>query len=168
MSGFVRGIACLLAATCAAAPGPRPALAAASAGAASRIALDVTIASVHARHSLNDFNPGIGLEMRIAPGLSLAGGIYRNSYRRTSGYAVVGYTPWRLLQRHGWAGRLGVAAGLIGGYRTSEVRTQPLLAGLLFELRDPAGWGINLLGVPPAGHGSGFAGLQLVVPLGGG
>lgn len=66
-----------------------------------RWSLDINAASVHteawARKKLNQDNPGLGVEYRFDNDWSAAGGIYRNSYRRTSVYALCAWTPWRTL-----------------------------------------------------------------------
>jgi len=145
------------------------ALCAGTAGAAD-LSLDLNLASMHteawARRELNQDNPGLGLEYQFSPDLSAAGGFYRNSYRRTSAYALGVWTPLHLAIPGGLTASAGLAAGLVSGYTSTECPARPLAAGAVLRIRDRDGLGVNLLAVPntPRG-GSGFIGLQLVVPI---
>jgi hypothetical protein len=141
----------------------------ASAAQSSRWALDINATSYHteawARHSLNQSNPGIGLEYQATSDWSGLAGFYRNSYRRTTGYALAAWTPLRVDLPAGLTASAGLAAGLVSGYRRDEVPTSPLAAGALLRIRDASGYGINLLAVPNTQSGSGFVGLQIVIPI---
>ena len=131
--------------------------------------LDINTTSYHtkawARRDLNQANPGFGLEYRFSPAWSATVGFYRNSYRRTSAYALAAWTPLRFALPAGLTASAGLAAGIVSGYRRPEVPTEPLAAGAVLRLRTAHGFGINLLAVPNTQSGSGFVGLQLVAPL---
>ena len=131
--------------------------------------LDINTTSVHtkawARRQLNQDNPGFGIEYQFSPDWSAAGGFYRNSYRRETGYMLGVWTPWHVAIPAGLTASVGLAAGLVSGYRRSEVPTAPLAAGAVLRLRTAHGFGINLLAVPNTQSASGFIGLQLVAPL---
>ena len=135
----------------------------------SRWALDVNTTSYHteawARRDLNQSNPGAGLEYQATPDLSGMAGFYLNSYRRTSVYALAAWTPLHADLPGGMSASAGLAAGLASGYRRDEVPTSPLAAGALLRIRDASGFGVNFLAVPNTQSGSGFVGLQLVIPL---
>ena len=135
-----------------------------------RLSLDLNLASVHteawARRSLNQVNPGAGLEYQVSPDVGYAVGFYRNSYRRTSAYALGVWAPLRLAIPGGLTASAGLAAGLVSGYTRTECPVRPLAAGAVLRIRDRAGLGINLLAVPNTPHGgSGFIGLQFVAPI---
>ncbi|WP_288060981.1 hypothetical protein [Thiomonas sp.] len=136
---------------------------------ASRLSLDLNLASVHteawARRELNQVNPGLGLEYQASPDWSAAAGFYRNSYRRTSVYALGVWTPLHLAIPGGLTASAGLAAGLVSGYTRTECPVRPLAAGAVLRVRDRDGLGINLLAVPNTPHGSGFIGLQFVTPI---
>ena len=144
-------------------------LQAAQAAPAPRLALDISTTSYHtrqwARDSLNQDNPGLGLEYQLSGDWGLAAGEYRNSYRRTSFYALAAWTPLRLALSAGWHLAAGLDAGAITGYTRAEAPARPLMASALLEVRSPQGWGINLVDVPNMGRSAGFIGLQLVLPL---
>ena len=132
--------------------------------------LDVNLASYHlerwARHDLNQHNEGLGITAHFSPDWSLSAGWYRNSFRRTSAYALVNWTPLHLTLPAGWSIAAGATAGIDSGYRTNEIATQPLVAAALVRVIAPAGWAVDLTAVPNApGRRSGFVGLQLSMPL---
>lgn len=132
------------------------------------LSLNVNLASVHtrswARHHLNQFNPGLGLTDQITPDWSASIGFYRNSFRRTSAYALANWTPLHAALPGNWRADAGVMAGLLTGYTAGEDPVRPLAAGLLLRLRAHAGWGVNIVGIPNMPQGSsGFVGLQLHV-----
>ncbi|MDE2268800.1 MAG: hypothetical protein KGL33_07285 [Betaproteobacteria bacterium] len=137
---------------------------------ASRLSLDLNLASIHteawARRDLNQVNPGLGLEYQASPDWGAAVGFYRNSYRRTSVYALGVWTPLHLAIPGGLTASAGLAAGLVSGYTRTECPARPLAAGVVLRIRDRDGLGINLLAVPNTpGGGSGFIGLQFVAPI---
>ncbi|MHB1700908.1 MAG: hypothetical protein ACYCSN_12415 [Acidobacteriaceae bacterium] len=137
--------------------------------AASRWALDISTVSYHtrqwARDSLNQDNPGLGLEYQATPNWGLAGGFYKNSYSRTSAYALMSYTPLRLALPAAWRVNAGLTAGVVSGYTSAEAPARPLALAALIEVRNRQGYGINLVAVPNMGPSAGFVGLQLVVPI---
>ncbi len=134
-----------------------------------RWSLDISTTSYHlrqwARNSLNQDNPGLGLEYQATPNWGATAGFYRNSYRRTSAYALMSYTPLHLALPARWSVNAGLTAGVVSGYTNQEAPARPLALAALFEIRNQAGFGINLVAVPNAGQSAGFIGLQLVVPL---
>ncbi|SCC94935.1 conserved hypothetical protein [Thiomonas sp. X19] len=140
-----------------------------AAPAASRWSLDISTVSYHlrqwARDSLNQDNPGLGLEYQATPTWGLAGGFYKNSYSRTSAYLLASYTPLHLALPARWSVSAGLAAGLVSGYTSAEAPARPLALAALLQVRNQHGWGFNLLGIPNAGQSAGFIGLQLVAPL---
>lgn len=159
--------------------------------------LDLNIASVHteawARRSLNQRNPGAGIEYHFNRTWGAIGGEYFNSYRRPTWYAAVTFTPFHLGADHGWRLDAGVAGGIATGYghasymayawipdrasatgwrltttshRYARNAFSPLMAAALVRIRAPDGLGANLLAVPNTGpRSSGFIGLQFAVPL---
>jgi hypothetical protein len=135
----------------------------------SRWALDVNTVSYHteawARHSLNQDNPGAGVEYQATPDLSSMAGFYRNSYRRTTAYLLAAWTPAHFALPFGMRASGGIAAGLVSGYSREEVPTEPWAAGALLRVRTAHGFGVNLLAVPNTQSGSGFVGLQVVIPI---
>lgn len=121
--------------------------------------LNVNLASYHfsrdavEKQSLSEINPGIGIE-RDAGGLRQMVGVYRNSIRRTSVYALAGYVPLRIDRL-----RMGVVGGAITGYEIPVAPAVGLLASLQFNH-----YGVNIIIVPDAHvlrkEVHGFAGLQ--------
>ncbi|SCC93614.1 conserved exported hypothetical protein [Thiomonas sp. X19] len=135
---------------------------------AGTLSLDLSTACIHdkaaARRSLNQVNPGLGVAYQITPDVGLSGGFYRNSFRRTSAYALAAWTPLHLALPAGLTVRLGLAGGLVSGYaHVSPV--SPFAAAGLLTLRTTQGWGVNIVAVPNLATSSGFVGLQLVAPL---
>ena len=131
--------------------------------------IDINTTSIHteawARRQLNQDNPGLGIEYQFSTNWSAAGGFYRNSYRRETAYMLGVWTPLHVDLPAGLTASVGLAAGLVSGYRRPEVPTEPLAAGAVLRLRTAHGFGLNLLAVPNTKSGSGFIGLQLVAPL---
>jgi len=136
---------------------------------AASLSLDINATSYHtrswARRELNQDNPGLGIEYQFSPDWSAAGGFYKNSYRRETDYMLGVWTPLHIDLPGGLTASAGLAAGLVSGYRRSEVPTEPLAAGAVLRLRTISGFGLNLLAVPNSQSGSGFIGLQFVAPL---
>ena len=134
-----------------------------------RWSLDISTTSYHtrqwARDSLNQDNPGLGIEYHCTRNSGFAAGFYKNSYSRTSVYALATYTPLHIALPEGFSVAAGGLAGAISGYTRAEAPARPLMAAALVEIRSRHGYGINLIGVPNAGQSAGFVGLQLVVPL---
>ena len=143
-----------------------------AASAATTFSLDVNLASYHterwARHDLNQHNLGLGATAHFNRDWSVSAGWYRNSYRRTSAYALVNWTPLHgsLPLPAGWSIAAGAAAGLDSGYRRDELATEPFVAAALVRVIAPADWSINLTAVPNAPGGrSGFIGMQVSMPF---
>jgi hypothetical protein len=132
--------------------------------------MDVNAASYHteawARRSLNQRNPGLGIAWQASRTWAIAGGVYYNSYRRPTWYALGAWTPVQIGADDGWHVDAGLAAGLVSGYRRNEVSLAPFAGGALVRIVAPNGVGVNLVGVPnqDAKH-TGFIGLQLSFPL---
>ncbi|MHB1692068.1 MAG: hypothetical protein ACYCSR_15770 [Thiomonas sp.] len=149
--------------------GTLPATPAASTPTPPRWALDISTTSYHtrqwARDSLNQDNPGLGVEYQCTPNSGFAAGFYKNSYSRTSVYALATYTPLHVALPAGFSVAAGGAFGAISGYTSAEAPDRPLMAAALVEVRSSQGYGINLVAVPNAGQSAGFIGLQLVIPL---
>ena len=135
---------------------------------AGQVSLDLSTACVHtkaaARHSLNQVNPGLGLEYQATRDIGLAGGFYRNSFKRASVYALVEWTPLHLRLPAGLSASMGIAGGVVSGYAHVNPLA-PFAAAALIKIRGARRWGINLVAVPNVAASSGFIGLQLVVPL---
>ena len=141
-----------------------------AASAAPTYTLDVNLASYHteawARHQLNQRNLGAGITANFNRDWSVSAGWYRNSYRRTSAYLLVNWTPWHASMPAGWSLAAGATAGLDSGYRSDELATEPLVAAALVRVIAPQGWAVDLTAVPNApGRGSGFIGAQVSLPL---
>jgi len=132
--------------------------------------MDVNVASYHterwARQQLNQRNPGLGITYEFDRTWAFAGGVYSNSYRRPTVYALAAWTPLHVGRTAGWHVDAGLAAGVATGYRRDEVATAPLAGGAIVRITAPAGVALNLVGVPneDARH-SGFVGLQVSFPL---
>src|SRR3990172_1327517 len=124
------------------------------------IYLDINLASHHfqrgevARQNLSESNPGIGIERDTGDWRQMAGA-YRNSIRRTSAYALVGYTPLHIGQAS-----IGLVGGAITGYAVPVTPALGLIASLQFER-----FGVNIIAVPDAHvmhkRVNGFAGFQI-------
>jgi hypothetical protein len=131
--------------------------------------LDANLASIHmerwAQETLNQRNEGLGVTARLDPSWSLSVGEYRNSYRRISTYALAEWTPLHIPVGT-WHIDAGGEAGLVSGYRRSEVESQPIMGAGLVRLVAPSHWSLNLSIVPNApGRRSGFVGAQLSLPI---
>lgn len=116
------------------------------------LALAVSLTSLHIpRRDFNQRNPGAGVECD-ARDWAVAAGEYKNSYSRTTAYAVGAWLPahWR-----NWS--FGAFAGPATGYSV------PLLGGLMARWRSgQTPVGVNLVLAPPAEKsGSTMLGLQL-------
>lgn len=145
-------------------------LAAGIASAASPITLDLNLASIHteawARNQLNQRNPGLGLTWHASRTWQLAGGLYSNSYRRPTWYALAEFTPLQFGAADGWHLDAGLAGGLASGYRRDEIQCEPLIGGALLRLTAPDGIALDVFAAPNAGaDSSGFVGFQVSVPV---
>ena len=142
---------------------------AAPAARAAHYTLDLNLASIHTEHwarkQLNQRNEGLGITAQLAPSWSVSTGFYRNSYRRTSVYALAAWTPLHI-PLGAWHIDVGGEAGLVSGYLRNEVASSPLMAAGLVRLVSPWHWAIALSMVPNApNRSSGFIGAQLSLPL---
>ena len=72
--------------------------------------------SVHDRPGYNGLNYGAGFEHSLDQNWSVAGGWYRNSERRGSGYA---YGRYSVYKKHNWD--LGIGVGAVTGYQRMSV-----------------------------------------------
>lgn len=115
------------------------------------IALAATITSVHfPDRGYNQRNPGIGLQCD-SRNWAIAGGEYKNSFRRTTVYAIGAWLPV-----HAGSWSFGPAFGPVSGYDL------PVMGALLARYRPAGHLGLNLLLAPPAlKGGSAMLGLQL-------
>lgn len=132
--------------------------------------LDVNLASIHteawARDSLNQRNPGLGLTYHYSRTWAVAGGVYSNSYRRPTLYALAEFTPLHVGQANHWHLDAGVAAGIATGYTRTEIPCAPIGGGVLIRVTAWDGIALNVVGVPNMGaYNSGFLGFQVSVPL---
>lgn len=106
--------------------------------------------------NLNESNPGLGYEHGVGSLKYMVGG-YKNSDRKNSLYAMLGYQPIQVGD---------FKAGVFGGGATGyDLPVQPVAGGLLSY--DGKYFGANLTLVPnvPSQHVYGFAGLQLKYPF---
>jgi hypothetical protein len=145
--------------------------AAPSVASAASLRLSINMASYHtqewARESLNQENPGIGLELRQSRSWAFSGGFYVNSYRRTTAYALAQWTPLQVGRQVSWHVDAGVVVGTATGYSRTEVPCAPLMGAFALRIAAPRSYvEVVLVGVPNIGAGqSGFIGLQLSLPF---
>jgi hypothetical protein len=147
-----------------------PAFAPIHTAAAATWRLDANLASIHterwARNSLNQRNPGIGIEYQASRTWTLAGGIYTNSYRKPTVYALAEFTPLHLGAVNHWHLDAGIAAGIATGYNRAEIPCAPLAGAAVIRIVTPDGVALNVMGAPNRGaYNSGFIGFQLSIPL---
>ena len=105
--------------------------------------------SVHVCHTCgyNNFNPGVGLQHDVGADLRVLGGLYYNSYHKTTVYAGAAYQPLQ----HG-AIRFGVMGGLVTNYKNLRVPVMALPALSIEGTR----FGIDILGFPSVGSSTGL------------
>ena len=137
---------------------------------ASTLDLSLNVASIHterwARDELNQVNPGAGLAYHWNRTWAVAGGVYTNSYRQPTVYALAEWTPLHVGQVNHWHVDAGVAAGIATGYTRAEIPCAPLAGAALIRITAHDGITLNVLGVPNMGaRNSGFVGFQLSIPL---
>lgn len=116
--------------------------------------LVATLASYHFQtRDLNEFNPGLGVEIPYA-NVRLVGGEYRNSFERTSWYAGATWTPLR------WGpANVGIIGGVITGYTR-----HPALPMVLPTVQiEGERIGMNVYYAPKIKDGSSVVGLQFKV-----
>lgn len=146
------------------------ALAPAHAARAGALRLDVNLASIHterwARDGLNQRNPGVGIEYQASRTWAFAGGVYTNSYRKPTAYALAEFAPLHIGQADDWHLDAGVAAGVATGYTRAEIPCAPFVGAALARIVAPDGAALNIVVVPNMGrYNSGFVGFQVSVPL---
>lgn len=136
---------------------------------AASLRLSISLASYHtqawARDSLNQTNPGVGFEWRESRSWAVMVGAYRNSYERTTTYALAQWMPLQLGERDSWHVDGGIVGGIATGYTRTENPGAPLIGALALRLAMPRNrYDVMLVGVPNTGAGqSGFIGLQVSV-----
>lgn len=89
----------------------------------------------------NEVNAGIGLEHQFTATHSIGAGVYRNSERNISGYAVYGLTPLVL-----GPVKIGALIGAANGYSAHEGRWFPV--ALPVAMGQWGQFGINLTIIP--------------------
>lgn len=136
---------------------------------AGSLRLSINLASYHtqawARDRLNQTNPGLGIEWRQSREMAVLVGAYRNSYDRTTTYALAQWMPLQLGERESWHVDAGVVGGFATGYTRTENPCAPLIGALALRLAAPRSrYEVTMVGVPNFGAGqSGFIGLQVSV-----
>jgi hypothetical protein len=105
--------------------------------------------SVHLCHACgyNNFNPGLGIQQKVNTDLRLLGGVYYNSYYKTTVYAGAGYQPWQ----YGVI-RFGVMGVLVTNYDHLQVPIIVLPALSIEGNRI----GVDILGFPSIGSKTGL------------
>lgn len=113
---------------------------------ASEAWVDVNVTSLHTKTTehLNQRNLGAGVEYQALNQVIYLGGAYRNSFNRTSSYALAGWTPVRF-----GAVQAGLVAGAISGYsRMNNGGMSAAVAGLVRI--EGARVGMNIFVIPPS------------------
>ena len=94
----------------------------ACAGPASDYSVVVHTVSKHAKERpsnkrpYNEFNYGVAIRKEITPTIAVQGGVYKNSFHKTSGYIIADWTP---IKRHisgCWYWHAGTFIGAVSGY----------------------------------------------------
>lgn len=91
--------------------------------------LSTFIGSYHFDRGDNDdddnceINPGLGLGYFFHDNMYLTAGVYKNSPCKAAPYALVGWET----NTDRWIG-IGAFGGLVGGYSSDDISTQPLIA----------------------------------------
>lgn len=98
----------------------------------------------HTKKPMNQRNFGLGIEYHRSDELIFLAGAYHNSHRRTSVYALAGWTPLR------WGhARFGFTGGLVNGYPNhNDGKVIPVATGLVRI--EGERWGANIILIPPA------------------
>src|SRR6266404_2179730 len=89
----------------------------------------VNLTSLHSRteNAMNQRNYGLGVEYHPSSALLYLAGAYRNSYERTSVYALAGWTPIEV-----GIARIGILGGLVNGYpKLNNAGVTPAVAGIV-------------------------------------
>ena len=89
----------------------------------------------------NEINPGLGIEHQFNARHSLSAGVYRNSERRSTVYALYGYTPLQI-----GPVKIGVLAGLANGYSAHQGRAFPV--ALPIAMIERGRFGVNFTVIP--------------------
>lgn len=89
----------------------------------------------------NEINPGLGIEHQFNARHSLSAGAYYNSERRTTVYALYGYTPLRI-----GPVKIGVLAGLANGYSGHDGKFFPV--ALPVAMIERGRFGVNFTIIP--------------------
>lgn len=108
--------------------------------------LDLSLTSIHSKpeQHLNQRNYGAGIEYHQGNDVLYMAGAFRNSYDRTSVYALAGWTPVEL-----GLVKAGLLAGAITGYPgLNNGRITPAVAGIVRIEGEYIG--ANLIIIPPA------------------
>jgi hypothetical protein len=119
---------------------------------------DVNVAS---RHSSRDYrwrgqvqrfnqnNLGLGATYEVNCWCDVKGGFFRNSYDKTSVYAV-GNAKWTLVTRPNWSLAPGVALGLVSGYQNTPEQTGEVAPWGMVSMTVGIGerWRVNLGYIP--------------------
>lgn len=106
-----------------------------------------------AKYNLNEVNPGIGLRF-VDGDIHKLIGVYKNSDRNTSTYALLAWTPIKL-----GITRVGVVSGLVTGYSSPYLPA----AGAYISAKITGRVNLNITAVPTIRSIKcyGFAGFQL-------
>lgn len=104
--------------------------------------LTASVASYHLNRNkgLNETNPGLGFTLTDGV-LSRSVGAYKNSFNRTSVYAVAGYMPIKIGNHF----RFGIVGGLVTGYSDKPVLP---VANVAMNI-DYGDYGASIFFVPP-------------------
>ena len=89
----------------------------------------------------NEINHGLGIEHQFNARHSLSAGAYRNSERRTTVYALYGYTPLQI-----GIVKLGLLAGLANGYSANNGNVFPV--ALPVAMIERGRFGFNFTVIP--------------------
>lgn len=109
--------------------------------------------SWHNQAGYNGLNPGLGVEVQVSPGRTVAGGIYYNSEYKTSVYGLAKYQIW---QQGAW--QMQINGGLVSGYAR-----EPVLPVILPEVCWH--WLCGVAAPAVGGSTTAFAALYLRVPI---
>ena len=70
----------------------------------------------------NEVNSGVGLRLDLDKDSAIQGGFYTNSYNRHSNYAIIDYSPYKLLKQNDCGNMdAGVFLGAVSGYKDYAV-----------------------------------------------
>ena len=131
--------------------------------AADDLSIDINLHAHHfnrtdvAKYDLNEINPGIGLHFTNGDYHKMIG-IYKNSVRKTSAYALLGWTPINIGPVH-----IGAIGGAVTGYAVPYTPA----AGMFTVIDLGKSITLNITAVPTIRSMKvvGFAGFQLSVKL---